>query len=285
MAVCIAERDAGRLSRAMYYYKRELLGEMHLRKKEEELKAVVFLDRRNITRCAPKRRFTDTLFDDVLARFPLTVFGIVMERPHRTPVQDGRSLATQYRWLLERIEMHCEQTGPDEYATVIFDDMDPGSNAAFSSTFGAWMARTSAGRAMKRIVPTPLFVDSCLTPGIQIADWFAYVIRLNYEYELWTLPARALAGDEYLATIARYARIARAKTMDFVRDDGSLYYGITTMDSGKFDYGVAADEPVFDSGAQILAELRGGASPKSSSAGPRDGKFYTAGLARQEKTE
>jgi hypothetical protein len=255
MAVCIAERDAGRLTRAMYFYKRELLSEMHLRKKEEELKAVVFLDRRNVTHCPPKRRFTDTLFFDVLAPFPLTAYGIVMERPEHTPVRDGRSLATQHRWLLERIQLHCERAGPDEYATVVFDDMDPGSNAAFSSTFGAWMARTPAGRSMNRIVPTPLFVDSALTPGIQIADWFAYVIRLNYEYELWKIPPRTLLGNEYLTTIARYARIVRSKTRNVERDDGSLYYGIATMDASKFDYDPPAEEPTRDD-EEILAELR-----------------------------
>jgi hypothetical protein len=59
MAVCVAEKDTGRLTRAMYY--------------------------------------------DLLARFPLTAFGIVMERPERDPLRGGPSLAAQYRWLLERI--------------------------------------------------------------------------------------------------------------------------------------------------------------------------------------
>ena len=60
---------------------------------------VVFLDRRNITHCPPKRRFTDMLFFDVLARFPLTAFVIVMERPTRQLAHDGRSLALDEREL------------------------------------------------------------------------------------------------------------------------------------------------------------------------------------------
>jgi hypothetical protein len=95
-----------------------------------------------------------------------------------------------------------------------------------------------------------------LNPGIQVADWFAYVVRLNHEYELWRAPPRQLVRDEYLLTISRYARIIRSKTVDFERADGSVHYGIATMDASKFEYEPSVEESM-DAEA-IFAELGGG---------------------------
>lgn len=231
LAACIRESDAGRLTRAMFALRRNLLSQMTLTTAEQEGKAVEFLSRRALTRVAAKREFVDSFFE-VLRDFELTVFGIVMERPDRVPYQGPNFLQTQYRWLLERIDRFMEREHPKYMAIPIFDGQDPTSNRIFSECFTAFMARTDAGRAMQHIVPSPLFVDSSITPGIQIADLFAYVTRLNYEHSLY----QTSVADPYLSAIKRYASIVRAKTIDYTDENGQVVYGIRTMDAGKFIY-------------------------------------------------
>ncbi|MGH2453528.1 MAG: DUF3800 domain-containing protein, partial [bacterium] len=228
----LKESEAGRLMRVIFAMKRNLLAGLPLTPAEREGKAAALLDRRSITRVAPKREYAEQLFE-MLRDFPLTIFGIVMERPAHVLYSAPGFLQTQYRWLLERIERFMERDHPDDFAIPIFDGQDPSSNHIFSDSFTGYMVRTEGGRALKQIVPSPLFVDSSLTPGIQVADVCAYVTRLNHEENLYQ---REIVGDPYLSAIKRYAAVVRQKTINFERDDGLNIYGIGTMDPRKFVY-------------------------------------------------
>lgn len=237
-AVCIREADTGRLIRAMFGLRRDLLSGLKLRKAEEEGKATHFLSRRALTKTPAKREYVDSLFE-YLRDFELTVFAIVMERPTRNIYEGPDFLQAQYRRLLDRIELFMESRHPEHMAVPIFDGQDPQTNRTFADCFTAFMVRTDAGRSKQHVVPTPLFVDSSLTPGIQIADWFAYVIRLEHEHQL----ARRNVADTYLSAIKRYANIIRQKTVDFEREVDFTWYGIASMGAERFYY-ERPEEPV-----------------------------------------
>ncbi len=232
LAVCIREQDAGRLARAMFSLRRALLSKMTLSQDEEEGKAVEFLNRHAIMKVVTKREYVESLFE-FLRDFELTVFAVVMERPNRTPYRGSDLLQTHYIWLLQRIERFMERDHPTAHAIPIFDGQDPTSNRNFSACFTGFMMRADAGRALLHIVPTPLFVDSSLTPGIQIADLFAYVTRMSHEKNLHQVQTVA---DPYLSAIKRYATIARQKTINYEVEEGFSWYGIATMDASKFYY-------------------------------------------------
>src|SRR5439155_25996560 len=104
---------------------------------------------------------------------------------------------------------------------------------------------------MQHVVPSPLFVDSALTPGIQIADLCAYVLRICYEKSLFQ--KRAIP-DPYLATIQRFGAIVKSKTIDYPKDDGGVWYGFTVMDRSKFIYDPAAAAPDSESSAEVEVE-------------------------------
>lgn len=231
LAVCMDERLAGPLARSLYGMKRRLLGDLDLSQEEEEFKAVKSLSRRWITRISPKREFVDNLFD-YLRGFDLTVFGIVMERPDRPPHRAPGFLPTQHRWLVERIQRFMEREHPDSMAVLVFDSQDPQSKRALAEASGNFLARSEAGRAMTQMVPSPLFVGSHLTPGIQIADWFAYATRLNHEHHLY----QQVPSDAYLSAIRRYARIAYEKVRNYDDADGTAWYGLAMMDKSRFEY-------------------------------------------------
>jgi hypothetical protein len=161
-----------------------------------------------------------------------------MERPEKVPYESADTLPCQYRWLLERIERFMENEHPEHSALPIFDTRDPVQNRMLSESFTGYMARHAGGRALHRIIPSPLFVDSSITPGIQIADPFAYVIRLNEEHGLYQ--QRAIK-DSYLSAIKRYANIVKAKTINYPVEDGEaeegfVWYGLSSMAAIKFDY-------------------------------------------------
>lgn len=243
LAVCLKEDDIGRLTRVMYTLRSNLLGGLALTRDEKEGKAVEFLSRRAISRISAKREYVDELFDH-LRDVDLAVFGIVMERPDRNPYSGPDFLQTHFRWLLERIDRFMEREHPAYMAIPIFDGMDPASNLTFSNCFTGFMAKSTSGRAMSHVVPTPLFVDSFLTPGIQISDWFAYVIRVYYENGL---DRTSGVTDTYLSAIKRYASIVRGKTVNYPRGDGFTDYGISTMDASKFVF----ERPTVPPGAPV----------------------------------
>jgi len=228
--------------------RRTHLGGLTLTKEEREGKAIALLDRRSLTKLPSKREYAESLFA-WLRDFDLKVFAMVMERPQHQPYEGPDFLNTQHRWLLERIDRFMEREHPDQMAIPIFDGQDPTNNERFSDCFSNFMARTRIGRSMQHIVPSPLFVDSSLTPGIQIADVFAYVTRLNYEQKLHL----GAVSDPYLSAVRRYAAIVRDKTINYDRGNGQFWYGISTMDANKFQYEapepLATDEDAEEEGA------------------------------------
>jgi hypothetical protein len=107
---------------------------------------------------------------------------------------------------------------------------------------------------------TPLFSDSSLTPGLQIADLFAYALRVCYEQELYR--ARDVA-DLYLSAMKRFGRVVREKTIDYVSEqiDGSpsKEYGIRTMVADRFIY--ALGDVVNDVSPTLSDDEIGGDDP------------------------
>jgi hypothetical protein len=237
LAVCVKECDMRTLTRVLFALRKNHLGGLTLSKEEEEGKGVAFLNRRSLTQMAAKREYVESLFE-FLRDFDLHTFGITMERPEKVPYEGTETLPTQYRWLLERIQRFMENEHPEHWALPIFDTRDPVQNRVLSESFTGYMARSSEGRAMHRIIPSPLFVDSSITPGIQIADLFAYVVRLNEEHGLYQ--TRAIK-DSYLSAIKRYANIVKSKTINYPAEEGEaeegfIWYGLSTMPASKFEF-------------------------------------------------
>jgi hypothetical protein len=221
LAACIKEADAGYLFRSLFALQRTTLAGMTLTREEEEGKAKDFMSRYAVTKHVQKRAYAEGFFE-MVNNFDVIVFAMVMERPDKPPYEGPELLQCHHRYLFNRIERFMAEEHPSHMALPIYDALDPGSTRIFAASFNAFMSKSTAGRAMQHIVPSPLFVDSGLTPGIQIADRFAYVLRL---YEQHELHKQRIIGDAYLATINRYAKIVWSKTKNYDRGDGSPFTG------------------------------------------------------------
>ena len=86
-------------------------------------------------------------------------------------------------------------------------------------------------------MPSVLFSDSEFAAGLQVADRFAYVLRLNEQEELYR---KSTLSDPYFSTIKRYAGMVWSKNQDYDLPDvaeGFICCGISTITAEKFDYG------------------------------------------------
>ena len=217
LAVCIAEQDVRFISGRLHGLKRSLLIREHM-----EIKAVKLLSRGTFRRIPEKREFTEAFFD-LIRNLPLTVFGIVMERPETVPPESSM-LPSQFRFLLERINMYAESC--NEMATVLFDGDGKSQYGGLSVKFNYYLHRSIEGASLTRITDAPFFVDSKITSGIQIADMSAGVVRLYEENNLFRgLPS----GDSFLSAVNRYYEVIASKTLDQVSREGYARHGLFRM--------------------------------------------------------
>ena len=234
--MCLKREDVRQITGALHRFSEDFRasigGATRLRSDEHEGKAVAFLSRKALLAWPAKRVYADSVMD-LIRNLDVTIFAMVMERPDRAIYRGDDYLQTQHRWILERVDALIELKETGRMATLVFDGRDPAENVRLDRCFSNFLFRSVEGRAMTRIVPGVLFVDSEITPGIKLADFCAYILRVYYECELDRQDPR---GDPYLATIKRYAEIIRRKTFDWEDESGDKSWGIRTMGKEHFFY-------------------------------------------------
>ena len=172
-----------------------------------------------------KREFVESFFE-LLRNLDVVIFAQIMERPTQPPPTSKDFLPMQFRQLLYRVNRYLELHHSDTLAAIMFD----GNGSQFGGLavrFSNWLYRTVGGQSLTYLADSPFFVDSKVTPGIQLADMVASAIRQYEEQELFRgVPA----GDSFASAIARYYRIVREKTLDLEAPQGDFtWYGFNRM--------------------------------------------------------
>jgi hypothetical protein len=177
------------------------------------------------------------------------VFALIMQKPICIPKPQPGHLAVQYRNLLEAIQRHMEVTRDNEkdLAVVIFDEYDRQTDANIVHAIGRFIFQSYEPILNKqnrtlRIVETPLFVNSALSSGLQLADLFAYIGRQYFTNDL--VKSRRPASL-YLAWLKRHWEEIRKKSPNHPDKDlpsPSIRYGIRHMKSGDFDGALTTPE-------------------------------------------
>ncbi len=235
LAVCLKREDVRQITGALHRFSEDFRASLpsttRLRSDEREGKATAFLSRKQWSGPA-KRVYADSVMD-LIRNLDVTIFAMVMERPDRPIYRGADYLQPQHRWILERVDALIERKEPGRLATLVFDGRERSENIRLDKCFSNFLFRSAEGRALARIVPGVLFVDSEITPGIKLADFCAYILRVYYEHGLDRQDPR---GNPYLTTIKRYAEIIRQKTFDWEDEDGVRSWGIRTMGKEHFRY-------------------------------------------------
>lgn len=213
VSVCIEAQSVRSVSSQLYSLKRRL-GTPNV-----ELKGAKLITHRVFERRSNEWELVESFFD-LCRSLPFVLFAVIMEHPQRVPhgSDEGSEtyLPNQYRYLLQRINQYAQERG--ETAVLVFDGDGP---TLFGGTlpmkFESFLYRSNEGQSFTAVCDAPLFVDSSLTQGIQIADMSASVIRIYRENRLHE---RFPQGDRFLSAINRYHSILRNKTIDLVSVEG-----------------------------------------------------------------
>ncbi|MBR5969783.1 MAG: DUF3800 domain-containing protein [Lachnospiraceae bacterium] len=177
VGVCIHENDIKPITNQIYKLKDSIYG------KQDEVKSTNLIRESNFKKNRTRNISYATGMVDILSSFKTAVFAIVMERPDSPIVIPESHLPKQYYLLLKKIEYYCLHQHREK-ALIIYDGIDGKNDKRIADSFTGFLFRTSRGRSFRHILEMPLFVNSAVTPTIQIADILAGIIRHYYEAEL-----------------------------------------------------------------------------------------------------
>ena len=217
VALCMHESDYREVSRQLFGAKRALLG----RDTPYELKALEVLNARTYLRQRESKWALAERCFALFERIDLTAFAIVMQRPPRAPSIRPDWLPYQHIFLLQLVNALANERG--EQATLIYDGQ--GMNVQgrnLSSCISNYIFRVAMRRGqLEHVVDTAFFVDSKVTPGIQMADLAAGALRLREQHRL------DVDKGVFAAAIRRFAGlVVKSTRSDLVNDDGRLLRGI-----------------------------------------------------------
>jgi hypothetical protein len=160
-----------------------------------ELKGIYFAGRESISQITNATEIVNAVFG--LLDMASAVFAIVMPKPNFKPYTPLGQLTEWHRFLVQRVHHHMNTAAPDGIASLVCDEYGRNQDAVLALGFANFLFKTSEGQKYTNILETPLFVNSSLCPGIQLADVFAYIGRQYYcrdldkkrrtteQYELW----------------------------------------------------------------------------------------------------
>lgn len=177
IAVCLKETDIKSITHDIYKLKMDIYGN------EAEIKSTDLIRRQTITKNRTNnKKFVDGLID-IAVGYDISVFAVIMEKPDFEPYVEEGFLPKQYYYLLKRIELFCSKYNLLK-AIVIFDETNEANDKRIATAFNNFLFKSALGKTFEKILELPLFVSSSITPGIQIADIMAGIIRHYHENEL-----------------------------------------------------------------------------------------------------
>lgn len=220
-AVCIPEESSRDLSRWLHSTVRAVYPNVD--PQTYEVKAVDLLGRR-LYEHGPERRRLVAELTELITKLPISIFAVRARRPAADPLWPPSRVDPPHRLLVERIELHMRAAHKGRFAKLVFDETNPGSDAARSKAFRKFMHSTDEGRCWGQVLDVPFFVSSSITPGIQLADFIAGALRHHQILR----DQRSRWATEWEIAIKALADLAATKTHNFEvgRD---TYYGIYSM--------------------------------------------------------
>lgn len=148
-----------------------------------------------------RHKFLSELTDDELDRLVETfynqlgqqymqVFSVVIEKAKLRDFMDSDKVTKKaYELLLERIEMYLRCVHPKHNGICIVDNTTRQLNRSLAMKHSYFQAAgTSSGCKLRHIIEEPLFVESELCNGVQLADLCAYNIFHAFRYKKLDYP-------------------------------------------------------------------------------------------------
>lgn len=217
------------LARQIFNLKREVLRQTDPWL-EEKCKAHAVFNRRTHRRVRAKWEYLEGVFE-LAVNFPVVTMAIVMEHPTVLPMSNPSVLPYHWSCLLQRINRYLVTEAGNPNGLLVMDSRDSKSDTVLSVQISNFLFRSETGRRLSNIVETPLFVDSRITPGIQIADYFASCLRQYHELK----DRRQLQAGPYERAVLRLHNSVRRTVYDYTDADGKIWHGEYQLSVSKLE--------------------------------------------------
>jgi len=108
----------------------------------------------------------------------MRLFAVVMDKRHLHGYMDaGKMYRKAYELLLERVEWFIKTEYPKHRALMVVDNTSRQMNRSLAMKHSYFQREgTSSGGRIGHVVELPMFVESHLSNGVQLADLCAYNI-------------------------------------------------------------------------------------------------------------
>ncbi len=208
-AVCIRQHLIGEITRVLHNFKRDILLNETL-----EYHANSFINKSTLSHPElNKHEFNDRVFERCFATGDCHCFAVIIPNQNIRPSFQTDHLSKHYIYLLQRIQKLAEEYQRPK-AIVAIDNEQRRVDKRVAYAFNNYLYRTADGIKMDRILEVPLFVDSEMTIGIQLADAAAGVIRLYHRHNLHLSPPASNKPD-WINKLIDYYRILERSTRNY----------------------------------------------------------------------
>jgi len=218
-AVCIKERDIKLLSQKIFNLKMKIYG------KDTEVKSTSLIRRQIFTKnMTNNKKYVDDLVK-IACSFDIRVFAIIMEKPGIPFVLTKMLIPRHYKLIISRVENYCKKYNCEK-AILVFDVISPGEDFVVAKCITNFLFMSKIGKGFNHILEMPFFVNSEVTPAIQIADIFAGILRHYYENGLDFI-AQEKINEPFESWINNLFIQIRNKTEHYKQEpSGFMEYGI-----------------------------------------------------------
>lgn len=158
--------------------------------------------------------------------YNVSVFAAVMHRPDtETPKERPNNLPLRYKYLLERVSYFAYEK--NSMALLVYDE--DAKDKVIWRSINNYLFKHPAGKRLN-ILEMPLFVKSVITPGVQVADLMAGIIRHYFEKEL----DRKEPENSFEEWIKELFTMVSKLSFDYHNERGTTNYGIFFMPQNSY---------------------------------------------------
>jgi hypothetical protein len=165
---------------------------------------------------------------DLCDRFDATAFAVTFLKDHTMPMSPEARYCMGLQFLAERFNIFIAENNTYEHGLLIVDSRRKYLDFNVSASYASYIFGHQNGRSLTHLVESPLFADSRLTAGLQIADNVAGTLFANhYHYYCRNIPG----APDYSHIPPRYwSRLDSLQFKSKQRYEGYVKYGFKVCD-------------------------------------------------------
>lgn len=224
LTLCMMEHDISDLTRRIYNIKERIFGPEDPNN-PREIKSVNLLNPKSLTTRDKNKKLADEVIQTMLG-YNVSVFAAVMHRPDsEIPRERPDILPNRYKYLLERVSYFAYEK--NSMALLVYDE--DAKDKILWRGINNYLYKHEAGKNLN-ILEMPLFVKSVITPGVQIADLMAGIVRHYYEKNLNQKEPENIFEE----WIKELFSMVSDKCFDYQNERGTTNYGIFLMHKNSY---------------------------------------------------